>query len=191
MMLSVWRQGRARSQLDHLACIDLAASSADIDLITFCALNGKPALVGLNGAQAVIKPEEAGDETHSFESLFDAAVSQHEYGRLQRHGVKSVDELKPRLYEAWLTIDIQIPPRVRIRLTAKDEPAARVKLRRLMAPGQAFNQRLLEEVANQLFDPDRTSVVTAGFLAVDDPAPDGSLDWDFVSGSVNSPADKI
>jgi hypothetical protein len=190
MMMSVFRQGRTRSQLDHLACIDLAASSADVDLITFSFLNNKPALVGLNGAQAVVKPEEPGDEAYSFETLYDTAVSQHVFARLQRHGVQSPDELKPRLYEAWLTIDIQVPPRVRIRLTAKDEPAARVKLRGLMAPGQAFNQRLLEEVANQLFDPDRTSVVTAGFLTVDDPAPDGSPEWDFVSGSVDPPAEK-
>ena len=89
MMLSVYRQGRTRSELDHNACIELAATSDDIELITFSFLNGKPALVGLNGGTAVVKPQEPGDEALSFESLYDTAVSGHEFQRLQRHQVKS------------------------------------------------------------------------------------------------------
>ena len=59
MMMSVYRQGRTRSQLDHLACLDMAASAIDLEFITFAFMNSKPTIVGLEGGTAVIKPLEA------------------------------------------------------------------------------------------------------------------------------------
>ncbi len=180
MMLSVYRQGRPRSQLDHLACMDMAASAVDLDLITFSFINGKPVIAGLEGATAVIKPLEAGDEAFTFETLYDTAVSQHDFERLQRHQVQSPSELKPRLYETSLVLDVGFHPQVRVRLTAMNEQAVRSTLRRLMEPGQAFYQRLVEEMANQIFASDDVNIACGGFLAVDDPAPDGTPEWQFL-----------
>ena len=95
MLMSVYRQGWTRSQLDHLACMEMAASAIDLDLITFSFLNSKPTIVGLEGATAVIKPLEPGDEAHTFDSLYDIAVSQHDFERLKRHKVQSPDEFNP------------------------------------------------------------------------------------------------
>ncbi len=183
MLMSVYRQGRTRSQLDHLACMEMAASAIDLDLITFSFLNSKPTIVGLEGATAVIKPLEPGDEAHTFDSLYDIAVSQHDFERLKRHKVQSPDEFKPRLYEVVIVANVDFCPQVRVRITAKDEAAARIKLRSLMQPDHAFNQRLVKEVCNQIFASDETKMVTAGFLTVDDPAPDDAPEWDFVPWS--------
>ncbi len=180
MRMSVFRQGRTRSELDHLACMDTAASAVDLDLITFSFINGKPVIAGLEGATAVIKPLEAGDEALSFEGLYDSAVSAHDYERLKRHKVTLPDHLKPRLYEASLILEVGFNPQVRVRITAKDDATARSKLRELMAPEHAFHQRLIEELSNQIFASDEIRLTTAGFLTVDDPAPDGTPEWDFI-----------
>jgi hypothetical protein len=179
MMMSVYRQGRTRSQLDHLACIDMAATAEDSDLITFALLNAKPTIVGLEGGTAVIKPLEAGDEAFTFETLYDTAVSAHDFDRLKRHQVRSPDELKPRLYELVIVANIDFCPQVRVRLKAKDEHDARIRLRKLMEPG-LFSQRMVEEMAKQIFDSDHTEIATPGFLCVDDPSPDSAPDWDFI-----------
>ena len=143
-------------------------------------MNSKPTIVGLEGGTAVIKPLEPGDEAFSFESLYDTAVSAHEFERLKRHKVQSPDEMKPRLYETSLVLDVAFHPQVRVRLTAMNEQAVRSTLRRLMGPGQAFYQRLVEEMANQIFASDDVNIACGGFLAVDDPAPDGTPEWQFL-----------
>ena len=180
MLMSVYRQGRTRSELDHLACMDMAASAVDLDLITFSFINGKPVIAGLEGATAVIKPLEPGDEAHTFETLYDVALSQHDFERLKRHQVKSPDELKPKLFEAVIVEDIGFHPQVRVRLKAKDEAAVRAKLRELMQPGQAFLQRLVEEMAAEIFNSNDTTMATAGWLTVDDPARDNAPEWQFM-----------
>jgi len=187
MRMSVFRQGRTRSELDHLACMDMAASAVDLDLITFCFINGKPVIAGLEGATAVIKPLEAGDEALSFETLYDTAVSQHDFDRLKRHQVQSPDELKPRLYEFVIVANIDFCPQVRVRLKAKDEHDAHIRLRKLMEPG-LFSQRMVEEMAKQIFDSDHTEIATPGFLCVDDPAPDNAPDWNFIPWPTDLPA---
>ena len=187
MMMSVYRQGRTRSQLDHLACLDMAASAIDLDLITFAFMNSKPTIVGLEGGTAVIKPLEPGDEALSFEGLYDTAVSGHDFERLKRHKVQFPGELKPRLYETRLVLDVGFHPQVRVRITAKNEQAARTKLRALMQPDQAFNQRLIEELSIQVFNSDETSIACGGFLCVDDPAPDGSPEWTFIPWPAEPP----
>jgi hypothetical protein len=179
MMMSVFRQGRTRSEIDHLACIDLAATSEDIELITFSYLNEKPALVGLTGGTAVVKPQEAGDEALSFDTLYDTALTAHEFARLQRHGVKSPEDLGDRLYETEIVMEVSFHPRAVIRLRAKDETAARAKLHALMQPGQVFLQRLCEEFCQQIVNSDYTSISSAGWLGVCDPAPASVPEWDF------------
>jgi len=168
--------------------MDMAASAVDLDLITFSFINAKPVIAGLDGATAVIKPLEAGDEALSFETLYDTAVSGHEFERLKRHKVQFPDELKPRLYETVLVLEVGFHPHVRIRIPAKNEQAVRSKLRELMEPGQPFYQRLVEELANQIFASDDITLASQGFLTVDDPAPDGSPEWEFVPWPAEPPA---
>jgi len=128
----------------------------------------------------VIKLLEPGDEAHSFETLYDTAVSVHDFERLRTHDVKSVEDLKPRLYELVLIAEINMQPQVRVRLKATDERRVRAKLRELMQPGQAFLQRLIEEMSVQIFNSNDTTMATPGFLEVADPAPDVAPDWDFL-----------
>jgi hypothetical protein len=179
MMLSVYRQGRARSELDHNACIELAATSDDAELITFSFLNNKPALVGLNGGTAVVKPQEPGDEVLSFEKLFDTAVSGHEFGRLQRHNVRVPEQLGDRLYEMDIVLEVEFHPRARFRLRAKNQPAAQAKLRAMLKADHPFLQRLWEEFCQQIVTSNDISMSFSGWQCVDDPAPADAPDWDF------------
>jgi hypothetical protein len=178
MMMSVFRQNRTRSELDHLACIDLAATSEDVELVTFAMLNNKPALVGLNGGTAVVKPQEPGDVALSFEKLFDTAVSGHEFGRLQRHQVKLPEQLGDRLYETDIVLEVEFHPRARFRLRAKDQPTAQAKLRQMMKTDHPFLQRLLEEFCQQIVTSDDISMSFSGWQCVDDPAPANAPEFD-------------
>jgi hypothetical protein len=179
MMMSVFRQGRPRSQLDHLACMDIAASTLDLELITFAFMNAKATLVGMDGAEAIIKTLDAGDEAMSFEALYDSCITIRDLETMQRHKVTSPDALKSLLYQADLVFQVDFYPRVRLNLRAKDEQDFRDRLTVLL-DNDAFKLRLTEELANQIFTSEEVSLKSAGPLKIGDPAPDDAPEWDFV-----------
>jgi hypothetical protein len=179
MMMSVFRQGRPRSQLDHLACLDIAASPIDLELITFAFMNAKATLVGMDGAEAIIKPLDAGDEAMSFEALYDSCITIRDLETMARHKVTSPDALKSLLYQADLVFQVDFHPRVRLNLRAKDERDFRDQTKLL--DNDAFKQRLTEEFANQIFTSEDVSLTTAGPLKIGDPAPDDAPEWDFAT----------
>ena len=57
---------------------------------------------------------------------------------MKRHKVSTPDQLLPLLFETVLVFEVNFHPRVRLRLKAKDEHAARVRLPELMRPGEAL-----------------------------------------------------
>ena len=86
-------------------------------------------------------------------------------------------------------MEVEFHPRVRIRIKAKDQPAVQAKLRALMKPGEAFFQRLSDEFCQQIVNSENTSLSTAGWLCVDDPAPAGTSEWDFEPFDDGTPDD--
>ena len=180
MMMSVFYQGRTLTQLDHLACIEIATNNDDIEMITFAFLHDKPTLVGLDGKEAIIKPQQAGDEAMSFESLYDDCVSLRDFRTMQRHGVTSRDALLPLLYEVDLVAEINFRPRVKIRIRAKDEIALRARFRELLNE-ETFRAVLTQELASQIFTSDEVELASAGALKIADPAPPGATEWEIIA----------
>ena len=190
MMISVYRQGRTRSQLDHLACMDMAASAVDLDLITFSFINGKPVIAGLEGATAVIKPLEPGDEAFTFETLYDIALSQHDFERLKRHQVQSPNELKPRLYEAVI-VATSVSTR-RCAFVSR----RRNRLRSALAPqadaaGPGVSPTPGRRDGKQNLNSNDTTIASGGFLTVDDPARDNAPEWQFMEWPKEPPPPRV
>jgi hypothetical protein len=180
MMMSVFRQGRPTSQLDHIACLKLAATEHDLDLITFAFLNGKAVLTALDGVPAIVKLEETGDAGHTFESLYDNCVTLRDLTRMKAHKVQSTDALGPVRYELELIAEINFIPRVLVRIKALNEVALRARLRELVNE-EDFREQLTLELVNQILISPEVSMVSTGGLKIDDPAPADKPEWEIIS----------
>ena len=176
MMMSIFRQGRPPSQLDHLACLKLATEEHDLDLITWSFLNEKPVLTALDRVACIIKPLESGDEGMSFDSLYDTAVTLRDFNRMKAHKVQSPAAIGPVLYETVLVAEVSFNPRVMIRLKALDEKTARAAIQVLIDQPD-FREELVREMVSQICNSGDVRWVTAGYLKVDDPAPAQDPDW--------------
>ena len=75
MKMAIYRQRQAMSVLEHTACIRGAVTETDLDLIDSAVRPLKPVLLGLAGETAIIKPFVEGDDVHSFEALYDIAIT--------------------------------------------------------------------------------------------------------------------
>src|SRR5271166_3816952 len=105
MKMSVFRQQAEMVQFEHTACIGAATTEADVDLILLSLNIEKPALVGLDGQSSIVKPYVAGDETLSFEALYDdslmIAAANNGDVRARLRKLNEHDELfREALYEA-------------------------------------------------------------------------------------------
>lgn len=108
--LSVFRRGEDVSQTDHSACLTGATTKADTRLITLVLRTGRPALIGLDGHNTIIKPAAEGDEFLSFDGLLDLAMNSHDLKVMQDRGVKTPDEVKPETYDVTLTVVLPHEP---------------------------------------------------------------------------------
>lgn len=180
MMMSVFRQGRPRAEVDHLALINTAASADDISLITWASVNPKPVLASYDDAAAVVKNLEAGDDGLSFETLYDDSLTLHDMRRMRAHQVDSPDHLHPGLYQARLIFDFSFRPTVVVRFKAMDDRAARSVLGELLDGGD-FREQIVVQLAHQIFSSDEVSALTTGCLKIEDIAPSNAPEWEIVN----------
>jgi hypothetical protein len=176
MRMSVFRQGRPTTQLDHLAAIKLATEEHDLDLISWAHLNGKAVLTALERVACIIKPLESGDEGMSFDSLYDTAVTLRDFRRMREHKVQSPEAIGPSLYETVLVCEVEFNPRVRIQFKALDDKSAKETIQVLIDTTE-FREQLVREMVLQICNSDDVRWVTAGYLKVDDVAPAADPDW--------------
>jgi hypothetical protein len=177
MMMSVFRQGRPTTQLDHLAALKLTTETHDLDLITWAFLNEKAVLTALDQTACIVKPLESGDEGMSFESLYDVAITPRDLRRMAAHKVTDPKDIGAVLFEAELIFDIDFHPRIMVHLKARDDPDAEAVLTRLLKEPE-FRQRLANVFCNFVFTHPNTNLRTPGFLKIEDPAPADAPEWD-------------
>jgi hypothetical protein len=180
MMMSVYRQGRPTAQMDHLVCLKLAKEAYDLDLITHAFLHETHVLTALDQTPAIVKPQEAGDDGHSYESLYDTAITMRDFRRMKAHKAQSPDGIGAVLYEVELVFHIDFNPRVLVNLKARDEIEAKATLTRLLKEPE-FRQRLASVFCDFVFQHPHTSLATPGFLKIDDPAPADAPEWEIPS----------
>ena len=152
---------------------------SSVSMITFAVLHGKPVLVGVDGAQSVVKPLENGDEGLSFESLFDDAISGDDYRKMERAGVISREAIPPAIYEALIRVKVGVSPQVRVRIQARNDAEMRRGLRGLFE-NEAFLGELITILARQLCESTDIAAVTSGGIRVEDVAPADAPEWEII-----------
>jgi len=163
--------------LDHLVCIRGAIDDDSVGMVTFAAFHGKPALVGLEGAEVILKPQEAGDEGLSFESLYDVCLTRHDYHKMKEAGVNRLEDVPPALYELKLIVRIEIEPRFFVRFPAKTEADARSRLKELINDDKDFVRDLTLKLAEHMGKIDEMDAATAGALRVRQVSPPNTPPW--------------
>jgi hypothetical protein len=176
MIMSIFRQGRPTTQLDHIAALKLATTEEDLDLITFAFLHEEAVLTALEQEACIVKPLESGDEGMSFASLYDVAITLRDFNRMKAHSVQSPEAIGPSLYETVLICEVEFNPRVMVRLKSLDEKSAKAAIQVLIDTTD-FREQLVREMVLQICNSDDVRWVTAGYLRVEDPAPAQDPDW--------------
>jgi hypothetical protein len=179
MMMSVYTQGEVTRQLDHLICIRAAVDAESVAMITFALMHGKPVLVGIDGAQSVVKPLENGDDGLSFESLYDDAISGDDYRKMEKAKVTARADIPPAIYEAAIHFRVNATPKLRVRIKARNEAVARSVLRSLFGD-DTFIARVTTAIAKQLSEFTDVEAVTSGGFRIEDMAPPDAPDWAIV-----------
>ncbi len=179
MLMSVYTQGEGTRQLDHLICIRTAVDAESVAMITFAVMHGKPVLVGVDGAQSVVKPQETGDDGLSFESLYDDAITGDDYRKMEKAKVTAREAIPPAIYQAVIHFQVNATPKVRVRVKARNETAARSALRGLFED-ETFLAQVTTMIAKQLSEFTDVEAVTSGGLRIEDVAGPDTPDWQIV-----------
>lgn len=181
MMLSLFRADRPRTELDHLAAMDIATTAEDLDMITWAFVNEKAAMVALDGLPTIIKPTQAGDDGLSYVGLFDTALTLREFRRMKEHKVQDPTKLKDALYRITLIIEVNRHPTVACLIRATDEVDFDKKIHRLLDASPEFREALINALVHVVITSSETSLVTAGPLKMKDPAPDDAPEFEFLT----------
>jgi hypothetical protein len=179
MMMSVYAEGKATRQIDHLICIRLAVDAESVAMITFAALHSKPVLVGIEGATTIVKPLENGDDALSFLALYDDSISSDDFRKMERAGVNSREAIPPAIYQAVIHFQVNATPKVCVRVKARNEAAARSALRDLFED-DIFLAQVTMAIAKKLSEFTDVEAVTSGGLRIEDVAPPDAPDWAIV-----------
>jgi hypothetical protein len=179
VMMTVYHQAQPPQQIDHLVLMRNAVDNEAVAMILFVRQHGKPTLVGLESGQAIVKPQEAGDDGLSFEGLYDTAISIREYRAMMQHKVTSVADLPPSIFEMLVGLETPTIPKVKLRLKAKDEHDIRKRLPALINESREFRMALLQALMTRMVEQCDVSFVHTGALRTDEATAD-TPDWEIV-----------
>lgn len=179
-MLSVYRQGRPPSEMDHLVALGAAAGESDVELVAWCFTHDRSVFAGLNGEACVIKVKADGDETLRFEGLMDDALTAHDLKRMQEHKVDAPEEIGMSQYRVRLAVELPQLPMADflIKATSDADCAKRV---RMLVKDEDFRRAMTRALFENMFNNDFVSIRSAGGTLVADPAPAHALPWEFLT----------
>jgi hypothetical protein len=179
-MMTVLRQAQAPQSLEHRDLAKLAIDNEAVSMILFARELGKPTLVGLAGGQAIVKPQEAGDEGYSFEGLFDTAITIKEYRAMTEHGVTSVEEIPLSAYEVVIAVQTEEAPHLKVRLKAKSDVDVLSRLKRLVNENTEFREELVSRLVRQMLEsPGVTMLYGSAYRSADVTDPEAP-EWGFL-----------
>jgi len=144
MKMSVFRQQAEMVQFEHTACIGAATTEADVDLILLSLNIEKPALVGLDGQSSIVKPYVAGDETLSFEALYDDAITSSDLAKMKERRVSSPADMPLEKFRVDLAVTIEGLVDVSLMIAAANNGDVRARLRKLNEHDELFREALYE-----------------------------------------------
>jgi hypothetical protein len=151
MKMSVYRQRTPVFQLEHGVCITGVTTSQDVDLIDLALSGDKPVLIGLDGQTTIIKTVGAGDEGHSFESLYDTCITLADLKKAKERGVPPGSEMPLDDYEVKLLVTIRDAElEVPAILAGRNHGELRKLLRDLLNENSAFRAVLIDRIAYAL-----------------------------------------
>lgn len=147
VILSVYRSKKPRVTWPSTEAFAACASDQDVDLIKQSIRSGRPALVGMDGENTVIKPEAEGDDEQTFESLFDGAIQLIDLQRMRDTGVENIGDVPPRTFivETFFRFDIPLA-RMKIALSAPEHGDIGPRFRELMRTDPMFRQTVFERM---------------------------------------------
>ena len=146
MMMSVFQDGRARYELDHLNCIAGASTLSDADLVVLAVDTQHAVLFGLDNQSAIIKPVADGDDRLSFLALYDTCYTVADLERMKRAGAKTPEDAPLDTFQMDLDFVIEGTFGVSVKLRALHAGDARVRLRRLFQTDVMFREAIVEEL---------------------------------------------
>ena len=179
MKLSIYRQRTPHSELEHGACIRGATTEEDIDLIDLALSTEKPTLIGFQNQPTIIKTAKPGDESLSFEGLYDTCLTVSDLTKMKKAGVDKPEDLPKGKYVMSLTFRMVADVDLRLAITAENHGACRQRLLTLIDGDAEFREALFEALFQAWRREHDAMVYTIRDTQLVDPA-EFPKDWEFV-----------
>jgi hypothetical protein len=151
MKMSAYRQRTPMFEIEHGACISGATTEEDVELVEMALALEKPVPIGLDGQTTIIKMHKPRDDVHTFEALYDTAITLTDLKKVKQRGVKTPGEIPPEKFEVRIAVGIsQAVIEIQATLAASSSGNLRKRLRDLLNEDALFRDRLFEKVAEGL-----------------------------------------
>lgn len=150
VMMSVYRQRQeVPLQMTMTDCLAAAATEDDTHLVSLAVKTQKPTLIGLDNQSSIIKLVEEGDESLTFEALYDTCLTLVDLKLMRAAGVKTPEEIPRQAHR--LTVEIVMTGAVQINLAlfADNQGDCRRRFRELYLHDPDFRNAVYDAVIDQ------------------------------------------
>lgn len=145
--LSVFRQQKPMIKIELPVAIQAATTEQDLDVLMKLGMRtDKPVLIGLDAQPSIVKKYVEGDETLSFEALYDTALTVNDLQKMERAGVPSPDAIPREMFHIDLQVGIDCVIDLRLLVAAAEHGEVRRQLRDLHNTDPMFREALHEAI---------------------------------------------
>jgi hypothetical protein len=145
-MMSVYQRAQPVRQVDHLDCIGASGTREDTHLLRLALRENHPVLIGLDGQHSIAKPVEEGDESLTFETLFDTCYTIADLQRMQQAGVDTPKDIPPQTYRVELGVPISFIAAIDLAISSKNMGETRPTLRKLINEDLILREELVSQL---------------------------------------------
>jgi hypothetical protein len=181
MKMAIYRQRQAMLQMEHTACIRGATTENDLDLLDLAVRLAKPILMGLAGETTIIKPYVEGDETLTFEALYDTTITLTDLQRMKQARVTSPEEIPPQRFRVDLVTTCQGVFDIGLMISAANDGDVRRKLHDLFETDALFRDALHDAFVKALRQDGEVIYSIRECSGVGEVASPDIPTWDFVN----------
>jgi hypothetical protein len=149
VMMSVYRRQEVPLQMTMTDCLAAASTEDDTHLVSLAVKSQKPTLVGLDNQSSIIKLVEEGDESLTFDGLYDSCLTLVDLKLMRAAGVNTPEDIPKLAHRVTVEIVITGAVRITVALFADNQGDTKRRFRELYLFDPEFREAVYDAVIDQ------------------------------------------
>jgi hypothetical protein len=190
IMMSVYRQRQpAPLKMTMAECLEAAVTEDDTDLVSHAVKSNKPALIGLDNQSSIIKLVAEGDESLTFEALYDTCLTVVDLKRMREAGVATPEAVPKQTYRTRVEIELGGMIHIDVALFADSTGDVRTQFRVLWDRDPMFREAFFDVITDAMDAELRGGgelkyrILDSSLEPIDPPMKPGGPAWRFLDPS--------